>query len=278
MIRYPEHHEFTPLLVCGLPRAGTRAITNMLNTVPEICIQGEIPSRAFEKVIELYQTVDSIYLDETRTPTGKHGRRWPNRSHELMCALWSNLAKGARPLATEECRLFGQKNPGGERYFEFYEELFAGNPPYYLFCIRNFPDFFLSLTAQRWAVGKNYRFARLMTRYENALKRAEQMIDKCPQRTVLFVLDEFKKHQDRYLEHAILSQFPVRLSSSSVQDMIRMGVMNSSEQKGVERRSQLSDAESKTLAKRADISELFERLRDHSLQVMATSQQSSQPG
>jgi hypothetical protein len=52
------------VLVCGLPRSGTREITDIFNGIPGVCIQGEITKASFDHTCDF---INNIVSDNKRT-------------------------------------------------------------------------------------------------------------------------------------------------------------------------------------------------------------------
>lgn len=229
MLCYPEAGEFTPLFVVGMPRAGTRFMTDALNLSSEVAIQGEV----FAETIE---TVRQLFLDlDPRLDWRGRSEDWGLRKQHLLTAVWTNTAKSAPVPMSEGCRFFGFKSPHHERFFDFYEEMFTDDPPIWVFNVRNFRGLFRSLSSMTWRKGVKATIPYIGAEYLRAMDELDHMLASAPDRVIPFVLDNYQEDQEGYLT-GILERIGIRHDPGLVTKMIGLGARNSARSKGIDKK------------------------------------------
>lgn len=146
MICYPSIQEATPLIVAGPQRCGTRFVTNVLNFVPGVSLQDEIPYPVMSKVFELIDKCEKKFGSHHKEYTAKN---WEQTKHDFMFSVWANLTQGKRRKIGKNLLFYGYKTPFHEIFFDQYNKFFEPVRPKYICCIRSFIDHYFSVHA-RW--------------------------------------------------------------------------------------------------------------------------------
>lgn len=232
---YPKTESVIPLIVVGPPRSGTRFLANILNSIPEVVIQGEIDETIMKHV---------VYAVKKFMKYQKHAVKSENVlvQHDKLASFlfssWANLSKQGRIEADSKCLYYGYKNPSHEYYFNFYNAVFHPVRPIYLCCIRSFKDHYLSVQA-RWP---DQGIPWVALKYIRSLRQIRYMLNQRPHEVHLFDLDAYKQRGFSYLVHQIFNP----LGITSLQNAIRkadQGPVNTSEQLGVRKKDALSPFE-----------------------------------
>jgi len=125
------------VVVCGMPRSGTRQFTDILNQHPKICVQGETRRQALGPITACARQLCRIH----RTA----GADDPARIYRSIALLFAAAGKG-RPRLDARAEIHGFKTPNYEldhpkltRFLSM-----AARPVVYLYCIRTFRETYLS--------------------------------------------------------------------------------------------------------------------------------------
>ena len=232
MTCYPPGLKAVPLIVAGPPRSGTRFITSVLNKVPGVTINGEIPDSIINSVIRVTKKCDRIYRSNHDESWAQN---WDLTKRDYMFAVWATLNKSRILKADTECVFFGYKTPFHEKYFDFYNAFFHPAQPQYICCVRSFPEHLLSVQA-RWP-------KRIMPyiafRYIMSLRQLRHMKEKRPGQVLFFFLDDFKKMGNRYLSEKIFKPLGLEDITSAIRKADQ-GPVNTLEQLGCQRKNRLS--------------------------------------
>jgi len=254
----------TPLIICGMPRSGTRMISNTLNIHPEVCIQSEIHqavvfeflafvrfSTAFyaemqspdkSKKRTLISRIEKKFLKSgpfkgwyyARSQPPAISEKWQNKRRALIQSLWMYAGRDKEVVPQGDVvRYMGYKTPNHEIFFEDYEELLADKPPYYIFCTRNIGDCWRSVKNLGWYSSNN--ISAFKERYIKAHKQLSIMLQKTPERIIVFDLDTYKKKEDKlsYFDQLIfqrLSLAPTQEIENKIQSNKKV---NASTSKGI---------------------------------------------
>ena len=197
---YPKN--FKPLIIVGRQRAGTRFLTNLLNSFDEVTIQGEVPTHVMEKVVHFVRDIDSYYA-KAADRSSRHIRYhkiWRRKKEDLLFSFWEFTSQARAVKSTAKTRYFGYKRPNNEKYFEFYEEAFAFRLPIYIYCIRNFVDNFLSVVS-RWP---ERTIEEIAGEYLDSVAQYHRMKEVAPDRVFLFNLDNHVKMGVDHIETNII--------------------------------------------------------------------------
>jgi hypothetical protein len=232
MTFYPSIRNTTPLLVVGPPRSGTRFITNVLNSVPGVIIQGEIPNPIIRKVFETIKTCNNHFEARNRNQAIKN---WEQTKYDFMFSVWANLTKSKRKNFDSNCVYYGYKTPYHELYFDDYNDFFDPVRPKYICCVRNFLDHYFSVNA-RWP---HRNIIMVSKQYTLSLRQLRYMKEKRPDDVFFFFLDDFKKQGFDLLYEKILSPLGLENVSSALKKA-GQGPANTSTQLGVKKKNTLS--------------------------------------
>ena len=228
----PEIGSFTPLIVCGLPRAGTRMIADVLKQHPEICLQSEIPHTIMDELFQLANRIRDTYASH-RDPSRLN--RWLEKQEQFMAAAWLMVGKGPAVYPSRDVKYFGYKAPGHERFFTQYESFFGDHAPYYVFCTRNVADCWRSRKniSPKW--GKNSDLGKFRKQYIRAHKNLAQMENEAPNRVLVFDLDEFKQAGDQlqYLRENFFDPLSLSTDEALSRTILALPNQNSSKRHGV---------------------------------------------
>ena len=232
MICYPSLEDATPLIVAGPPRSGTRFVTNVLNSVPWVTIQGEIPTPIMSSVIHLLDQADNVF---TKNGKAAWQKNWQATKRDLMFALSGNLTKGSRIQSEEVCLYYGYKTPNHEHYFDIYNKFFHPIRPKYICCVRSFTEHFLSVKA-RWP---QRSIMSVSKRYVKSLQQIRHMKNQRPNDVCIFILD---RYIDMGMGHLLNNVFyPLGLDDvGQALDKAGQGPVNTSDQLGVQRQREVT--------------------------------------
>lgn len=256
-MRYPD--DATPLIVVGRPRAGTRFVAGALNQFREIAIQGELPIPVMEGLVRFIEDTDKYYERAAEKGEGRHEemrRLWLSKKEQLFFSLWTNAGQSRVIKPRADCRYFGYKRPNHEMYFDFYERHLHGRKPLYIYCIRNFVDNYLSISA-RWP---ERDIARVADEYLASIEQYRVMKKTAPDRVFKFVLDEHVTRGIEHLDKNVLSHLDLVRRPRVMAALESMGPKNTTTGMNVERRTQLTPREERFIAKRPRLRAEFESL------------------
>ena len=239
---YPK--KFKPLIIVGRQRAGTRFLTNLLNSFDEVTIQGEVPTHVMEKVVHFIREIDSYYVKTADRSTRRlrYYENWRRKKEDLVFAIWEFANQSPAVKSSAKTRYFGYKRPNNEMYFEFYEESFAFRPPVYVYCIRNFIDNFLSV-ASRWPERK---IEDVAGDYMDSVTQYHKMKQAAPDRVLLFNLDNHVTIGIDHVEKNVILPLGLELTNDHRKKIKRMRGSNRTEEDlNIPRRKELSRNEQK---------------------------------
>jgi hypothetical protein len=254
---YPKR--FKPLIIVGRQRAGTRFLTNLLNSFDEVSIQGEIPTHVMNLVVRFVRETDTYYAMAAERGI-RHARAyniWLKKKEELLFSIWE-FASQVRsvPTSPKTC-YFGYKRPNNERYFDFYEEAFAFRPPVYVYCVRNFPDNFLSVVS-RWP---ERRIKDIAKEYMDSIAQYHRMKGAASDRVLLFNLDNHVKYGIDHVETSVIHPLGLKLTVAHREKLERMKARNRTEgDLKIHRRTELTAKEQKFLDRHPELDIAFRRL------------------
>jgi len=265
--RMNEHwKDATPLIVVGRQRAGTRFITKLLNSFPDVVIQGEIPNSIMKRVAPLIQFIDQYYLaehaqqDNTSPPTRTFPRcGWEEKRRDLIFAIWANCTQTRRIELKGPLRYYGYKRPNNEFYFSLYEKSFSSCPPRYIYCLRKFRENFLSISS-RWP---DRTIEEVADNYCASLQQYLKMKEQAPDRVRLSVLELVVESGYEYIKSDLLQFLDLspdaRLEKKITEEY--MAPTNQTEKiPGATRRRHLTEQEEEFLSKHPQMDDLYERV------------------
>ena len=256
---YPS--EAVPLIIFGRQRAGTRFLTDVLNSFEEVTLQGEVPNEVMKLVERFVRDVDKYYRSKTAAADESRRERryrlWADKRRDLLFSLWTHVGQGRRVKLGPGCRYFGYKRPNNEFYFDFYEEFLQGHEPVYVYCVRNFRENFLSITS-RWP---NRSIDTVAKDYLASLRHYHRIRAMAPDRVFLFNLDEHIRVGLDYVERAVIAPLGLTVDDALRERLAAIGPRNTTEGSAkVPRRRILTPSEEKYLARRPELQAEFEIL------------------
>ena len=254
---YPKN--FKPLIIVGRQRAGTRFLTNVLNSFDEVTIQGEVPTHVMEKVVNFIQDIDSYYIKSA--DRGARRRRyyetWRRKKEDLVFSIWEFASQSPAVKSSAKTRYFGYKRPNNEMYFEFYEKTFAFRPPVYVYCIRNFIDNFLSVVS-RWP---ERRIEEVAGEYMDSVAQYHRMKEVAPDRVFLFNLDSHVQIGVDHVETNVIRPLGLHMTGEHQEKIKRMrGANRTEEDLKIPRRKELTSGEQKFLDRHPELDLRFREL------------------
>ena len=254
---YPKN--FRPLIIVGRQRAGTRFLTNLLNSFDEVTIQGEVPPHVMGKVVHFIRDIDSYYA-KAADRSDRHLRyyeTWRRKKEDLLFSIWefASQSRAIRPRA--KTRYFGYKRPNNEMYFDFYEDAFSFRPPAYVYCIRNFVDNFLSVVS-RWP---ERSINEIADEYLASVAQYHKMKEAAPARVHLFNLDNHVKQGINHVETNVIRPLGLRLTGEHRKKIKRMRGRNRTvEDLKISRRKKLTRSEERVLDQHPQLDLVFREL------------------
>ena len=110
---------YTPIVICGMGRSGTRNIADNIARHPEVQIYGEIPPQMMEFFLDFYSTVNFSYSKSAFKES------WAKRKEEFFFDCLNNISKEKIELKKVERKYVGYKSPRHEQFYEKIEACFA---------------------------------------------------------------------------------------------------------------------------------------------------------
>lgn len=207
---YPR--KATPLIIVGRQRAGTRFLTDVLNSFAGVAIQGELPLPVMHAVEQMIRSIDAFYSEMAETGIKRHRVQldgWVRKREYLIFSIWENAGQGTRVKFNSKSRYIGYKRPNNESYFDFYEAAFRFRPPFYIYCTRNFVDNYLSIIS-RWP---ERTIEQVASDYLESTAQYHRMTAEAPGRALLFNLDDYIQHGLQYIEDLIMAPLGLHLEN-----------------------------------------------------------------
>jgi hypothetical protein len=179
--------EVTPLFIFGMGRSGTTNALHVLNSHPEVMLNGEISLSVMKQFFDLLDGVENSYANKDATREGWHARK-----ADYLLESIGYLSKGGRGQLKKipRARFRGHKSPRHESLFDRYEAHFAsvGLAPRYFYCARNPFDCWQSYRATSW---NGYEtVSAFLAHYMASFAQLEHMRRRAEGRVFLLDLDE----------------------------------------------------------------------------------------
>jgi hypothetical protein len=199
------------VILCGMPRCGTRQFTDLLNRDNRICLQGEIKQSMIKPIYELVKAADAAYINGTQL------KYYQQKRALAISELFSFFSKANR-IIKPEASIHGFKTPNIELLHEILTAMFtpSTNQLSYLYCIRNIKDCYLSLTSMVWFKATQEQF---IARYIRSLRTAVELgqksrIANSKTQVRILNLDEYIKETDKadWIIHRIYSQIGMHVT------------------------------------------------------------------
>lgn len=256
---YPR--KATPLIIVGRQRAGTRFLTDTLNSFAGVAIQGELPNPVMHAVEQMIRSVDAFYSRMAETGAARHQIQlegWLKKREYLIFSIWENAGQGTRVRFNSKARFIGYKRPNNESYFDFYEASFRFRPPFYVYCTRNFVDNYLSIIS-RWP---ERTIEKVAVDYLESTAHYHRMTARAPERTLLFNLDDYIEHGLQYIEDCIIAPLGLHLGKEHRERLKKVKARNrTAEDLKLPRRKSLTTEEQRFVNMHPELDREFEKLR-----------------
>lgn len=176
-----------PIIVCGMPRSGTRMIATYLEASPDVVITNEYPVSLLRSALLHEATL-------IRSLEKKRGTRWMRRfRREYWLEQWVLASRPQVQKKAKTARRIGNKTPGVEAFFEDFELAFAGQEPLYVYCARPPLKVLRSLYNMPWN-DKSVRFN--WERYKASIRDLARMVEKAPERVLMVRVDALQTRRD----------------------------------------------------------------------------------
>lgn len=263
------------VVLCGMPRCGTRQFTDFLNADERICIQGEIAHPILKKMADLIDTAEAIYA------TGNKERYFSRKKAAATAAMFAYFSK-ANPMFKRGATIQGFKTPNAEVFApEIFQVLMNGAASVrFMYCIRNIEDCYLSLVAMPWFGQSEEQFIQ---RYLKSLRRALSLRSEVASSgaegsLAVLNLDQFirAKDQAKWIKEELFDAIGVPVTLERARILVdTVGNSNSTvNTTGVVRKKELSDQAYRVFERHrseieADVSEFNQRF-DESLDTFKT--------
>jgi hypothetical protein len=155
------------VILCGMPRCGTRQFADLLDRDDRVCLQGEIKQSMILPIYELVKAADAAYVDGTQL------KYYQKKRALAVAEMFSFFSKANRNVKLEPS-IHGFKTPNIEFLHEMLSAIFLPSTDRlnYLYCIRNIKDCYLSLTSMVWF---NKTQEQFIARYIRSLKTAVEL-------------------------------------------------------------------------------------------------------
>lgn len=255
---YPR--KVKPLIILGRQRAGTRFLTNILNSFDDVAIQGELPDPVIRSAVRLVQQVDGFYAEMARSGNSKEQREykgWLRKKEDLIFSIWEHAGQSRRVQYHADTKYFGYKRPNNEAYFTFYEKSFLHRRPIYVYCTRNFIDNYLSIVS-RWP---ERSIERVSTEYMDSTMQFHKMTAGAPGRVLLFNLDDYVRFGFAYIEENIITPLSLDLTEHRRQELESMSGANRTEEDlNIPRRRELTRLEQDFILAHPELESEFRKL------------------
>ncbi len=207
-------------------------MANVLNKVPGVVVNGEIPDFIMHRAIRVIKLCDRYYGKKNGQGVKNN---WDHKKREYMFASWAGLSKGKVENYDSQCLFYGYKTPFHERYFDFYNKFFHPVHPKYICCVRSFPDHLLSVQA-RWP---KRIMPYIALRYIMSLRQLRYMKMKASDHVFFFFLDDYKVSGTGYLQQRIFEPLGLVDVAGAIRKA-EQGPVNTSAQRGVNKKDSLS--------------------------------------
>jgi hypothetical protein len=141
------------IVLCGMPRCGTRQFSDFINRDERVCLQAEIHKPLVESVHTLVTHADKVY------GAGKKSKLYTEKRCIIVPELFGYISKVSKNTK-ETAVIHGFKTPGIEECHQQLSELLLPSTQklVYLYSIRNIKDCYLSISSMSWFKSTQKRF------------------------------------------------------------------------------------------------------------------------
>lgn len=244
------------VIVGGMPRSGTRQFTDFLNRSSKFHLEGEL----FDEVDAAASLVEKVFRRQLKYlksfPDFKDPHQqsiatntFERRRREMLVYLVNFLSKSTKAQSQADI-IYGFKNPDIEVKFLKLNQLFGVGfcKIYYIYCIRNVADSYLSNFSRPWFKQRPEEF---IEKYLDSLKNAVRMRKLSEQSTDprfsihVMNLDSFIESSDKaqWLSTRLFANLDVNLSRDETMEIVQSTPNNNAtkNRSGTERSKILED-------------------------------------
>ncbi|MCH7628500.1 hypothetical protein [Novosphingobium percolationis] len=154
------------VVLCGMPRCGTRQFADFLNRHHDVCIQGEIRHALLRPLRDMMAAGDAAY------PQGYASNYFQRKRAQAVVELFASFSK-ARRVMKPKATFHGFKTPQIESHHKRIDQIVGTSfaTTAYLYCIRNVADCYLSLVEMPWFTdGPNAYIDKYIESLETAIE------------------------------------------------------------------------------------------------------------
>lgn len=239
------------LVVCGMPRSGTRQFSDYLNSVSVCSIQGEINEKIIPHIYSVLKSADDAYMGS------KHEGVWLEKRPGTVFSLFSDFQKLKKFPSKKDCQMVGFKTPGIEIRYNYIKKIVGESfsQTVWFYCIRDFIDCYLSLRSMPWF---NRGASQFVDKYIRSLSAAVRILDEGVHNNASFIyplnLSDYVVSEDKVLwvKDNIYSKIDVDISYNDIEGIILKAVnRNSGENRfGVVEKPKMSNEDIQVFEKR----------------------------
>jgi len=167
-----------PIIVCGMPRSGTRMTANVLNAHPAVLITDEFHNLEFLRA----------FISEYRKTLllKKFSRQQALRRQALAAKqIWVSYSVDWVLDRRRDATVIGNKTPSLERRFQVLENIFVAEPPRYIYCLRDAPSVLRSIKNLKNIRMNRNTVAENLDQYLASVEIFEAMKEAFPDRVFL---------------------------------------------------------------------------------------------
>lgn len=161
----PTREKF--VVVCGMPRCGTRQFADFMSRHTSVALQGEISNPVVPIIRKAVEAADQLY------PAGYAADAIARKRPHTIIQMFGSFSK-TMPIHVPDARIHGFKSPSAELMHRDLNKLLLPSFPQiqYFYCIRNPIDCYLSLSSMPWFAmdAKDY-----IDRYITSISAASQI-------------------------------------------------------------------------------------------------------
>lgn len=141
------------IVLCGMPRCGTRQFSDFISSDDRVCLQAEIRKQLVESVHTLVTHADRVYGAERKS------KLYTQKRCAIVPELFGYISKVSKN-AKETAIIHGFKTPGIEECHQQLSEILLPSTQrlVYLYSIRNIKDCYLSISSMSWFKSTQKRF------------------------------------------------------------------------------------------------------------------------
>lgn len=207
------------VVVCGMPRSGTRQFADFLNRHHAIAVQGEVRQSLIRSIRKLVAAADAAY------PSGYASSYYYKKRAKMVHELFTGLSK-ARRVAKPKATIHGFKTPLCEHYHNDIKTIVGNSYSHtaYFYCIRNIVDCYLSLIEMPWFIhGPNEYITSYIESLADAVTLRQQSAqDNAAISIGVLNLDDFIRSDDKsaWIESRLFAGLPVDASSEWIHEIV----------------------------------------------------------